>query len=468
MSDEQNKPPQTARDRLAQISHHFLSDDDVSDNAGSGDEGSEQAPKNDVYTLAVLNTENDGNELPVSLLSQQLATRGRSAAILDSSVGMNMVSFIRRNDNQQARTVHHGPHHHTLEDDTRRPDNKSHDVHFLLVDTPESSCLSFADKVLVTAPATPEGLQRTYLSIKQLAAYHKAVQVGVTITGTSNATRAEDCFNRLATAVHRFLERDLLSYGYLPAPSGLSGHTKAPHTAQMSLTRSGITTIAELISDEIGEWEQNNVRDDRQKTQPINPAPTNDAKGLIIKSVAITSDDDLLELVTDALPNLLGNSYELVSDDLPFDGNHILALDAKKQSFVISCDNHDGGRALQYGLSMLEGMSENREIIKRLYPTVFNSHGQSQFRIEDTHLIVLSPNPPPGGAYLTHALSCLSFYTFHALQIDDRIGLFIEPCFTHKDSTVRHRNPISDKIAHDFRGGKTVLSQEETAFFQST
>jgi hypothetical protein len=443
MSVVQNKPPQTARDRLAQISHHFLSDDDGNDDAGSDYKESKQAPKNDVYTLAVLNMENDGEELPVSLLSQQLAARGRSATILDSSAGMNMASSIRR------------------------PDNKSHDVHFLLVDTPESSCLSFANKILLTAPATPEGIQRTYISIKQLAAHHKTVQVGVTITGTSDAIRAEDCFNRLATAVNRFLERDLLSYGYLPAPSGISGQTKVPHTAQMSLTRSGITIIAKLISDEIGEWEQDNVRDDRQKTQPINPAPTNDAKSLNIKSVAITSDDNLLELVTDALPNLLGHSYELVSDDLPFDGNHILALDAKKQSFVISFDNHDGGRALQYGLSLLEGMSENREMIQRLYPTVFNSHDQSPFRIEDTHLIVLSPNPPPGGAYLTHVLSCPSFYTFHALQIDDKIGLLIEPCFTHKDSTVQHRDPISDKIAHAFRGGKTVLSQEETAFFQS-
>ena len=186
-----------------------------------------------------------------------------------------------------------------------------------------------------------------------------------------------------------------------------------------------------------------------------------------IKSIPITSDDNLLELVTDALPNILGSSYELVSDDLPFDGNHILALNAKKQPCVISCDKHDGESALLSGLSVLEGLSEHRAIFQRLYPGVFNSHDQPQFRIEDTHLIVLSPNPRPAGAYLSHTLSHLTCYTFRALQIDDRTGLLIEPCSTHIDKTEQLQEPISDNIVHAFRGGKTVLSQKETAFFQS-
>ena len=276
MSKGQKKPPQTARDRLAQISHHFLSDDEGSAEEESVEqecaEESEQVQKNDVYTVALLKTANDDDELPVFLLSQQLAMRGHSATILDCATGMNMVSFM--NDSQQTRTVHHGLHHHTLEDVTRQLGDKPHDVHFLLVDTPESSHLSLADKVLVTAPATPEGLQRTYISIKQLASHHNEAQVGVTITGVSDVSRAEYCFNRLETAIHQFLGRNLLNYGYLQAPSSISRQTKAPHPALISHTRSGIAMIAEIISNEISECEQNNVRDDRQKKQPINPAPT--------------------------------------------------------------------------------------------------------------------------------------------------------------------------------------------------
>ena len=203
-----------------------------------------------------------------------------------------------------------------------------------------------------------------------------------------------------------------------------------------------------------------------QKTQPINSEPTNNTMNLNIKSVTIKSNDDLLELVTEALPEILGSSYELVSDDLPFDGKHILALNTEKQPFVIACDHHDGGRALLSGLTVLEGLLENRAMTERLYPDAFNSHDQSQFRIEDTHLIVLSPNPPPGGPYLTHALSSLSFYTFHALQIDDRAGLFIEPCFTRTDDTAQHQDPISDNIVHDSRVGETMLSQDETTYFE--
>lgn len=465
-SDGKNKSPKTAKDRLAQISHHFLSDDEVNDDKFSGDEGSEQATKNDVYALAFLNTAND-DELPVFLLSQQLAALGRSAVILDSSAAMNKVSFIRRNDDQQSRTVHHGLHHHSLEDGSRRLGNKPHDVHFLQVDTPESPCLSLVNKVLVTTPATPEGLQQTYHSIKQLTAHHDAVQIGVTITGTSDVTRAEEYFNKLANATHRFLERDLLSYGYLPAPPDIAGETTVAHTEQLSLNSSEIATIAEIISDEITEWQQKGFRDDRQTTQPINPATTNVTTSLNIKSIPVTSDYDLLELITDALPNILGSSYELVSDDLPFDGSHILALDGKRQPCVVSCDKHDGERALQSGLSVLDGLSEHRAIFRRLYPNVFNHHNQSQLCIEDTHLIVLSPRPPPAASYLSHALSQLSFYTFRALQIDDRTGLLIEPCSSHMDNTEQLQDPITDKISHAFRGGETVLSKEETTYFQN-
>lgn len=242
MSKGQKKPPQTARDRLAQISHHFLSDDDASVEQECVEEESEQFQKNDVYTVALLKTATDDDELPVFLLSQQLAAHGHSAAILDCA--------------------------------TRQLGDKLYDVHFLLVDTPESSCLSSVNKVLVTAPATPEGLKRTYISIKQLASHHNEAQVGVTITGVSDVSSAEYYFNRLATAVHQFLGRNLLNYGYLQAPSGISRQTKAPHPALISHTRSGIAMIAKIISNEIGEWAQNNVRDDRQKTQPINTTPT--------------------------------------------------------------------------------------------------------------------------------------------------------------------------------------------------
>ena len=256
MSAGQNKKPQTTRDRLAQISHHFLSDEEVINK-----EGSEQAPTSDVYTLALLNMTNDDDELPVFLLSQQLAAHGYSAAILDNTTGMKMVSSMI--DSQQTGTVRDGLYHHTLDDVTRQLDNKPYDVHFLLVDTPESSCLSSVNKVLVAASATPEGLRRAYISIKQLTSDHNEAQVGVTITGVTDVSRAEYCFNRLETAVHQFLGRNLLSYGYLQAPSSISRQTKAQQPAQFSHTRSEIAIIAEIISNEIGEWQQNNVRDER-------------------------------------------------------------------------------------------------------------------------------------------------------------------------------------------------------------
>jgi hypothetical protein len=260
MSDGQHKP-QSARDRLALISHHYLSiaeepvtDEPVEEEPAA--EGPEQAPKNDVYTLAVLNTAgDDGVELPVLSLCRSLSERGHSSAIIDSTTGTKTVSFIPRNDSQQSMTARYGLHNNALEDVTRQHDKKPHDVHFLLVDRPESSRLSSVDRVLLTAPATAIGLRHTYISIKQLIAHHDAVQISVIIAGAADAYLAEGSFNRLATEVHRSLDRDILSYGYLPAAFTFTGQTTAPCTAPLSVVSPEITTIAEIISDEFCEWQ---------------------------------------------------------------------------------------------------------------------------------------------------------------------------------------------------------------------
>ena len=95
MSDGQHKP-QSARDRLALISHHYLSiaEEPVAEEPVAEEpvaEGPEQAPKNDVYTLAVLNTAGDGVELPVLSLCRSLSERGHSSAIIDSTTGTKTV-----------------------------------------------------------------------------------------------------------------------------------------------------------------------------------------------------------------------------------------------------------------------------------------------------------------------------------------------------------------------------------------
>ena len=259
MTEEQHKP-QSARDRLALISHHYLSiaEEPVADEPVAEApvaERPEQAPNNDAYTLAVLNTASDGVELPVLSLCRSLSARGQSSAIIDSTTGTKIVSFIPRNDSQQSMTACHGLHHNAFEDVTRTHDKKPQDVQFLLVDRPESSQLSSVDRVLVTAPASAIGLRHTYISIKQLFVHHDAVQVCVIITGSADAYQAEASFNRLATEVHRTLDRDVQSYGYLPAAFTFTGQTIATYTTSLSVVGPEITTIAEIISDEFGEWQ---------------------------------------------------------------------------------------------------------------------------------------------------------------------------------------------------------------------
>ncbi|MGE0370500.1 MAG: hypothetical protein AB7Q01_01285 [Gammaproteobacteria bacterium] len=152
--------------------------------------------------------------------------------------------------------------------------------------------------------------------------------------------------------------------------------------------------------------------------------------GIQLKSIALTSDQILRELISDSLPHILGAGCTVVSNDLPFDGNHLLCLDADRRPVLVTFDARDGGRALLAALAAIEGLSDNRGMLYRLYPALFQRdppHRGAVFRSEDLRLVVLSPQAPPAAAYLAHAFPALSAQTFRILEVDGDIGVLIEP-----------------------------------------
>lgn len=183
-----------------------------------------------------------------------------------------------------------------------------------------------------------------------------------------------------------------------------------------------------------------------------------------LRTLSLTSDEILKELVTDSLPHILGSDYEVISDNLPFEGNHVLALDSERQPTVVAYDARDGGRALLSGLAVIEGLTDNRAMLYRLYPALFRGTQQngSIFRVEEMRLAVLSSQPPPGGAYLEHAFRSLSVYTFRILEVDGKIGLLIESPRLGETGTV---NPFPRTPARPaFRGGAVLSPEEEGRF----
>lgn len=188
-----------------------------------------------------------------------------------------------------------------------------------------------------------------------------------------------------------------------------------------------------------------------------------------LRTIPLTSDEILQELVTDSLPHILGASSEIISNNLPFEGNHLLCLDAGKHPTVVTYDSRDGGRALLAGLAVIEGLSDNRGMLYRLYPSLFTGNPQRNstiFRSEDLRLVILSAKAPPGVDYLAHAFPALTAYTFRILEVDGRIGLLIEPL---RRDTAQSSVPgaSAPPPSHaEFRTGDTELSPEEERYFE--
>lgn len=186
-----------------------------------------------------------------------------------------------------------------------------------------------------------------------------------------------------------------------------------------------------------------------------------------LRPVSLTADEILEELVTDSLPNILGSPHEVIASSLPFEGNHILALDAAQRPTLVSYDGRDGGRALLTGLGVLEGLTENRAIFCRLYPGLFTKGGGDgpMFRIEDVRLITLSPTPPPGGVHLQQALPSLYPHTFRLLEVDGEIGLLLEAPLPRAQMAGTSGETAPPAPKAPFRTGTTALSAEEERYF---
>jgi len=187
-----------------------------------------------------------------------------------------------------------------------------------------------------------------------------------------------------------------------------------------------------------------------------------------ITNTSSISNDILQELVFQSLDRVIGSPHTIITGDLPYPGQHILALDQDKQPTLVSYDLHDSGRALLSGLSAMDGLVHNRSWLYRLYPALFSDqlNQNAALRIGDIKLAILSPEPIPGNLYIAMTLPNISMYTFQTLHADNNIGLLIEPL--HEDTKPEKiKDTLEDIAFPQFREGVQQLDEEEEAFFKA-
>ncbi len=168
--------PTAARQRLARISHHFLS---------------EARPPRCLHLLQPDRSRPHAGDMPLAL-ARALCRAGFAVVTLAGHAG-----------DIQAECRHPGadPGAGSLALRTWRPG-----------ELPPAD----ADHLLLFAEPTTEGLEQAYLLCKRLLVRQAPAWLGVTLCHCADLAEAQQAYRRLATAARRFLDAAPASCGYLP------------------------------------------------------------------------------------------------------------------------------------------------------------------------------------------------------------------------------------------------------------
>jgi hypothetical protein len=204
-----------SRERLERISHHFLS------GPGDGPAASGRRP-----ILVPVLPMPGAQDLPLSLLTQALLARGRSSAILDARRGVREASRLNPSEPSHRNVsvppaADGGGDGPTLLEGLARTSLALQPVPDLCLvpvtvdDWPWPA--AFGPPLLAVA-TDRDGVREAYRGLKQLAAAAPTGPVGVVMTEAPDEASARLHFEKLAEGALRFLQVEVVSYGWLPAP----------------------------------------------------------------------------------------------------------------------------------------------------------------------------------------------------------------------------------------------------------
>jgi len=219
MTDE---PTITARQRLAEISHHFLDDNDKNnDHRDEVKQKNKQLP----YKLAIATPLY--SSFPHYVLTAFLGELGIATDIIDERGSTPCHTLIRPT---------------SLTSNTQ--EKKNPDIQLILPGKVSKQSKQYCHTLLIPVIASKAGMRHAFICIKKYLGSLSTHCIGINIVDAEDKQTAQRCYKTLAIAIQKFL-------GHLPASYS---QLESEHPENQMIN------IAELIQQDLEQWQAKQTR----------------------------------------------------------------------------------------------------------------------------------------------------------------------------------------------------------------
>ena len=411
----------TSRERLENISRHFLGDDKRI--TGNGQ---------DPFFLPVL-LDPYQKDFPMEAFVETFQAHGKTACLLSpDNEKLSDESIFSGNRAGHSRDLQSMP-----------------DICLIPLSDPHHPCIAKFGRVLMLVPTSLDGIQQAYVHLKHWSHTPSIPTVGITMLGNEKRASSVWLFSgKLVSGAMSFLKWQPMSFGYLLMPE--DGGIKDASI--------GLDEVTNLI---IRDWLKNR-NETLQPGQNVNPDISNaDNESLSIQAMAHPDDALVKQLINESITSL--GDLKSIDTQPPFSVDCILASDTKGSPVVISFDQTDPGSALVNGLTAVNEIHTNRKWMLRLYSGILNIADAGK-----VNLIILSAEIPPAFNRLVDSDAHIIFFRYQMLCVDGKPGLLLEPLPANDIRNTETNNSIVNKLDKTMDLIKPVeFTEEEESFFEN-
>lgn len=144
--------------------------------------------------------------------------------------------------------------------------------------------------------------------------------------------------------------------------------------------------------------------------------------------------EELRKLLLEVADDYAGRGHQVLEPRLPWDGHPALLADAQGRPLLLSFDPENNQAALVNGLTAIEQLCAALPWINQVYDALRGK----QLR---PHLLVVSPEPPPGADAVLEACHKLTFFTFKIVNVNADTGIWLQPLASTGSATETPAKP---------------------------